>query len=135
MEELIQFISDWWDTVTIGPAPKLNTEHLVENSSGRGQKWKITYRVNRLLKNFPDQQHKFGKSGQPPLRVKKEGYRSAPYSNMFLLCKSQSEKEISELEVYYAKRYKHLENNDNKSLSPHHKMRSHDGHYFLYLVV
>lgn len=133
MEPLTRFFKDLWDTFIMGPAPALNNEHLMEGASGRGLKWKITYRVNKILKEFPN--HKFGKSGQPPNRAKYKDYREAPHTNMFLLYQSESADDVSDMEVYYIKRYKHLKNNENKSELRTHPMRSYDGKYYLYLVA
>lgn len=135
MEKVIEFMSDLWDTFTVGPAPKLNIDYLVEGAANRGLKWKVTYRVNKIIKDFHSENHKFGKSGQPPSRVKRDDYREAPYSNMFLLYKSESHDDISLMEVYYIKRFKHFKKNDNISEVLGHKMVAYEGKYYLYLVV
>jgi hypothetical protein len=136
MEKLKSAFQNWWDTLTIGPAPEIHVDHLVESASNSsGLKWKITYRVNKIIKDHGEDKHKFGKSGHPPYRVTMEDYRSEPYTKMFLLYQSTSADEISQLEVHYIKKYKKLKLVENKSETPNHKMVSYEGKYYLYLVV
>ncbi len=133
---LAGFLNDLWKTFTVGPAPKLYYDHLVEaDEINRGLKHKITRRANIILNSHPNNNHKFGKSGQPPRRVDWDEYRKAPYSKMFLLFKSKNHSHISSMEVYYIKRYKHLHKNDNVSELETHTMKSHDGFYYMYIVV
>lgn len=135
IEDLTKAISGWWKDLTIGTAPKINTDYLVVGKIGKGLKSKITRRVNKILIANSEANHKFGKSGQAPFRADRDDYRVNPYSTMFLLYESYSEKDVSEMEVYYIRLYKHLKRNDNISEAIGHPMRSYDGLFHLYLVI
>jgi hypothetical protein len=136
MDGLSGFFRDLWRSFTIGDSPNIHHHHLVENiEPGRGLKHRVTRRTNLIINEHAGKNHKFGKSGQPPQKADKDEYRKAPYSKMYLLYKSKNPDHVSELEVYYIKRYKHLKKNDNVSEALNHGMRSYDGHYYLYLVI
>ena len=136
MDGLLGFFRDIWRNFSIGDAPDTHANYLVENiEPSRGLKHRITRRTNLILEEHVGKNHKFGKSGQPPQRADWDEYRKAPYTKMFLLYKSKDADHISEMEVYYIKRYKHLKKNDNVSEALNHNMCSHDGFYYLYLVI
>ena len=135
METVIDFLKSLWKDISIGEAPEPIFDHIVDGSINRSLKWKITFRVNRIRNAYPGSNFKFGKSGHPPTRADFNDYRGKPYTKMYVLYESESEKNVSGMEVHYIQKYQHLENNDNKRVTDKDQMTSYDGKYYMYMVV
>jgi hypothetical protein len=135
MEELLKSLSGWWNG-DYGTPPKVITDHLHTGSISRGLKWRITYRTRKVIEEHNTGSYKFGKSGQPKKRAKGDDYTNEePYTKMFLVYESESHGSVSELETYYIKKHREQHGNDNVSTTDQHQMVSHNGKYYLYLVL
>lgn len=136
MEKFLEFLSGWWKEDAYGKTPEVIDSHLQTGDVGRGLKWRITWRAGRIISKHSSNNHKFGKSGQPPERVKFDDYTNDnPYTKMFLLYESKSKAKVSEMELYYIKKYKQHPKNDNVSETDKHDMKSYNEKYYLYLVI
>lgn len=126
----------WWIEEKYGVAPKPNDDHLQTGEFSRSLKCKITRRVNKILSEHSSKRYKFGKSGQPHERVKKDDYKNEePYTIMFKLYESTSEKFVSDFEAYYIKLYKKHQMNDNERDTTKDGMASENGKFYLYLIL
>ena len=119
-----------------GYAPDIH-EHLMVNEPLKPfTKNKITQNVNKII-NKHGGKFKIGKTGDAEVRVDQVDYRTADFSNMYMLYRHSSQEVISELEVYYINKFKEQfpRKCTNKQMHSGGGMVSRTDYYYLYIVI
>lgn len=96
----------------------------------RSVRWKITRKIGHLVDTYFNV--KIGVTGDSLIRTDQTDYRGN-YSKMFLIYKSRSKKNISDLEVHYINKF--YGKTDNKSKTKASRLSTFDGYYYLYVVT
>ncbi|MCC7298926.1 MAG: hypothetical protein IT244_11390 [Bacteroidia bacterium] len=118
-----------------GKAPRILRAYLLRGVITPSLKAQITKNIATILAKNPRKHFKFGKTGNEHARAKDfDDYKIAPYTKMYLLYTSTVESRVSELEIYYIRKYKELSLCDNKS-EANHKMDQRNGRFYLYMVI
>lgn len=135
-EDLLNSLSNAFSGTSHGIVPTSNKDHMVTDKTyGRGLKWMVTYRVNKILEKHPGKSYKFGKTGQGITRAEWDDYVNSSYGNMYFLYESKNENHVAELEVYYIKKHRQESNNDNVRDTKYDNISRETGRYHVYLVI
>ncbi len=135
-DDLINSLVNAFSGTAYGETPKPNIDYMViDKTFGRGLKWMITYRVNRILDKHPGKSYKFGKTGQGITRAEWDDYVNSSYRNMYFLYETTSENHVSELEVYNIKKHKQESKNDNIRDTKFDNISRESGRYHVYLMI
>jgi len=103
-------------------------KHFKKTNVG-AMKTQITRSINDIIPNCKS--FKVGKTGNPENRNRQH----IEYKDMFLLCESNDDEFISDIEHYYNLKYIDHPKNDNKNIGSACKSKSMNGKHYLYIVV
>lgn len=112
-----------------GDKPDIIRNCLLNGEVNRSLKWRLTRQLNLLFNQYD--RYKIGMSGEPFIRSDYDKYRKH-YDYMYLLYESIDEKQIVSFERDYTKRFFDILDNERIGGG---KMTSHDGNYYVYIVV